>query len=78
MTILTADFYPTPEAVAATMLDQVDLRGRVVVEPSAGSGNLVRECLARGAAEVWPLLRGGLQWLEFGDEPNKNTDPEPS
>jgi len=19
--------------------------------------------------EVWPLLRGGLQWLEFGDEP---------
>jgi hypothetical protein len=52
VSILTADFYPTPEAVAATMLDPLDLRGRVVVEPSAGSGNLVRECLARGAAEV--------------------------
>jgi hypothetical protein len=46
------DFYPTPPEVAATMLDQLDLRGRVVIEPSAGSGNLVRECLARGAAEV--------------------------
>jgi len=28
MTILTADFYPTPEAVATTMLDPLDLRGR--------------------------------------------------
>jgi hypothetical protein len=52
MTILTADFYPTPPDVAASMLDSMDLRGRVVVEPSAGSGNLVRECLARGAAEM--------------------------
>jgi hypothetical protein len=52
MTILTADFFPTPPEVAATMLDPLDLRGRVVVEPSAGSGNLVREALARGAAEV--------------------------
>jgi hypothetical protein len=46
------DFYPTPPEVAATMLDPLDLRGRVVVEPSAGSGNLASECLARGAAEV--------------------------
>ncbi len=46
------DFYPTPPEVAATMLDPLDLRGRVVVEPSAGSGNLVSEALARGAAEV--------------------------
>jgi hypothetical protein len=46
------DFYPTPPEVAATMLDPLDLRGKVVVEPSAGSGNLVREALARGAGEV--------------------------
>ena len=45
-------FYPTPPEVAATMLDPIDLRGKVVVEPSAGSGNLVREALARGAQEV--------------------------
>jgi hypothetical protein len=46
------DFYPTPSEVAATMLDPLDLRGRVVVEPSAGSGNLVRACFDRGAEEV--------------------------
>ena len=46
------DFYPTPPEVAAEMLDPLDLRGKTVLEPSAGSGNLVRECLARGAAEV--------------------------
>ena len=59
------DFYPTPPEVAALMLDPLDLRGKVVLEPSAGSGNLVRECLARGAAEVlWcekePQLRAIL------------------
>jgi hypothetical protein len=52
MTLFGQDFYPTPPEVAATMLDPLDLRGRVVIEPSAGSGNLVRECLDRGAAEV--------------------------
>ena len=46
------DFYPTPSEVAATMLDPLDLRGKVVLEPSAGKGDLARECLARGAAEV--------------------------
>jgi len=46
------DFYPTPPEVAAEMLDPLDLRGKTVLEPSAGSGNLVRECLDRGAAEV--------------------------
>ena len=59
------DFYPTPPEVAATMLDPLDLRGRVVVEPSAGSGNLVQACRERGAAEVLavepePRLRGLL------------------
>ena len=46
------DFYPTPPEVAAEMLDPIDLRGRTVLEPSAGSGNLVQACLERGAAEV--------------------------
>jgi hypothetical protein len=50
--MLNPDFYPTPEQVAATMLDPIDLRGRTVLEPSAGSGNLVQACLERGAAEV--------------------------
>lgn len=46
------DFFPTPSEVTATMLDPVDLRGKVILEPSAGSGNLVKECLDRGASEV--------------------------
>jgi len=50
--IFNGDFYPTPSDVAALMLDPLDLRGKTVLEPSAGSGNLVRECLARGATEV--------------------------
>jgi hypothetical protein len=50
--IFNADFYPTPPDVAALMLDPLDLRGKTILEPSAGSGNLVRECLARGAVEV--------------------------
>lgn len=71
MSIFNADFYPTPPEVAAEMLDGLDLRGRTVLEPSAGSGNLVRECLARGAAEVlWcekePQLRDMLSQLPGG------------
>jgi hypothetical protein len=59
------DFYPTPPEVAALMLDPLDLRGKTVLEPSAGSGNLVRECINRGAGEVmWcesePKLRSIL------------------
>ena len=46
------DFYHTPPEVAAEMLDPLDLRAKVVLEPSAGSGNLVRECLERGAEDV--------------------------
>lgn len=46
------DFYPTPPEVAALMLDPLDLRGKTILEPSAGKGDLVRECLARGAAEM--------------------------
>lgn len=65
------DFYPTPPEVAALMLDPLDLRGRTVLEPSAGKGDLVRECLARGAAEVlWcekePQLRDMLTSIPGG------------
>ena len=52
MSLFNPDFYPTPPDVAALMLDPLDLRGKTVLEPSAGSGNLIRECLNRGAAEV--------------------------
>lgn len=65
------DFYPTPATVAATMLDPLNLRGRTVVEPSAGSGNLVQACLERGAEEVLmvepePKLRAILAAIPGG------------
>ena len=46
------DFFPTPPEVAGIMLDPLDLRGKVVVEPSAGKGDLVNAALERGAKEV--------------------------
>jgi len=62
------DFYPTPEAVAASMLDPLDLRGKTVLEPHLGSGNLALECLARGATsvlgcEIEPKLRSLIAGL---------------
>jgi hypothetical protein len=71
MTLFSQDFYPTPPEVAATMLDPLDLRGRTVLEPSAGSGNLVKACLERGAEEVlWcepePQLRAILAAISGG------------
>jgi predicted RNA methylase len=65
--IFNPDHYPTPAEVAAEMLDSLDLRGRVVLEPSAGSGNLVRECLERGAAEViWCEPEKQLRSIIYG------------
>ena len=71
MGLFNPDFYPTPPEVAALMLDPLDLRGKTVLEPSAGSGNLVRECLDRGAVEVlWcekePQLRDMLTNIPGG------------
>lgn len=50
--MFSPDFYPTPPAVIEEMLQGLDLTGKVVLEPSAGSGNLVRAIQAAGAKEV--------------------------
>jgi hypothetical protein len=61
------DFYPTPPEVAALMLDPLDLRDKTILEPSAGSGNLIGECLTRGAAEVmWCEAEAKLQGILTG------------
>jgi hypothetical protein len=44
-------FY-TPEALADEVARMADVRGRVVLEPSAGGGALVAACLAHGARMV--------------------------
>lgn len=46
------DFYPTPEAVIDSMLQFSDVQGKTILEPSAGSGNIVEWCKARGAKNV--------------------------
>lgn len=38
------DFYPTPEHVLDTMLAGIDLNGRTILEPSAGSGAILDYC----------------------------------
>jgi hypothetical protein len=44
------DFYPTPDETADLM--QLDIFGKIVLEPSAGSGNLIEYIRRSGAKEV--------------------------
>lgn len=89
MAIFNADFYPTPEEIAAEMLDPLSLKGKIVLEPSAGSGNLVKAALEHGAEEVLameiePELRAvlsllpcsiiGHDWLEATSEQISHVD----
>lgn len=50
--MFNTDFYPTPEDVIMQMLDGYDVQGKVVLEPSAGKGNIVDFMLQSGAADV--------------------------
>ena len=51
-TFFGIDFYPTPQEVINRMLSETDIMGKYVLEPSAGSGNIVDELNRRGAAQV--------------------------
>lgn len=60
------DFFPTPDHVATEMLMHIDVAGKVVLEPSAGKGDLANEILKAGAkqvitAEIEPQLRKILE-----------------
>lgn len=55
------DFYPTPPDVIDMMID-IPIRGKTILEPSAGRGDIVDYLLAQGvknvlAAEIDPSLR---------------------
>lgn len=43
------DFYPTPENIIAQMTWDLDLNGKIVLEPSAGKGDIVDFCIGSGA-----------------------------
>lgn len=46
------DFYPTPREVIEQMLMGVEIQDKYILEPSAGSGNIVDILNERGAAQV--------------------------
>ncbi|MDR2911839.1 MAG: DUF4942 domain-containing protein [Alistipes sp.] len=50
--IFNGDFYPTPPDVIERMMMGVEIMGKVALEPSAGSGNIVEWLKANGAANV--------------------------
>ena len=50
--IFEKDFYPTPEDVIVQMLAMSDITDKVILEPSAGSGNIVTFLQNNGAKEV--------------------------
>ena len=60
--ILEKDFYPTPEGVIDGMMLGHDVSGKIVLEPSAGSGNIVEWLWKNGAKEVLACeLNGNLR-----------------
>lgn len=46
------DFYPTPKEVIEQMMMGEDVAGKIILEPSAGSGNIVGWLQEQGAREV--------------------------
>lgn len=46
------DFYPTPEHVLDQMLFDVDLTGKTILDPSAGSGAILSYVMKHGAKEA--------------------------
>jgi len=47
------DQFYTPTALAERVVKHADVKGHVVLEPSAGSGQLAHECMAQGAKDVF-------------------------
>lgn len=50
--IFNRDFYPTPEEVIDQMVSMTDIAGKVILEPSFGSGNIVKYLNEHHAKEV--------------------------
>ncbi|MDD3040907.1 DUF4942 domain-containing protein [Bacteroides sp.] len=50
--IFERDFYPTPKEVIDMMMADSKVEGKIILEPSAGSGNIVEWLQSYGAKEV--------------------------
>jgi predicted RNA methylase len=65
-------FYTPPE-LAARVVEVADVSGKLVLEPSAGHGALVKECLAQGASEVVAVELNPEACAHLGSEHPKVT-----
>lgn len=52
MSLFGKDFYPTPESVLDLMLAGENIEDKIILEPSAGSGNIVDYCYNLRAKQV--------------------------
>lgn len=64
--IFTQDFYPTPKEVIEKMLEDTDVNDKFILDPSAGSGNIIDYCKGKFAKncyayEILPTLRKILE-----------------
>lgn len=39
--MFSSDFYPTPQDVILTMLEDVNIHDKIILEPSAGKGDII-------------------------------------
>ncbi|PRY90600.1 DUF4942 domain-containing protein [Mongoliibacter ruber] len=70
--MFNSDFYPTPEAVIERITEGIAFPESKILEPHAGSGNMVDYCLIRGAeviaSEKEPKLRAMLKCRVIEDD----------
>ena len=64
--LFNRDFYPTPKSVIDIMMQGEDVTDRIILEPSAGSGNIVQWLIGHGAGcvmacEINDTLRRSLR-----------------
>lgn len=66
------DFYPTPQPIIEHITKDIDFGKAVILEPSAGSGNIVDYALSNGAeviaCEIEPKLRSMLNCRVIADD----------
>ena len=57
------EFYPTPDSVIEMMISDLDVSGKTVLEPSAGSGNIVDFVKKLGAEVIACERHSDLQMI---------------
>lgn len=60
------DFYPTPRDVAFHMVSQFDIKGKTILEPSAGKGDLLNAITEQGAQVIYCETSPPLQRILEG------------